>query len=156
MREQLDCNGQILPSVDRTAFLEAVLARSIQDYERAQSLQGPVFFDRAIPEWVRYLGTSARPNTLAATRLRYASTVFVAEPWPEIYVSDHYREHSFERAARSYETTMSAYMEAGYEICLLPKASIQERVKFILAIVETGELSSSSNTGNRPKGENHD
>jgi predicted ATPase len=138
MREQLECNGKILPSVDRTAFLEAVLARSIHDYETAQSLKGAVFFDRGIPEWLRFLDTSAKPNAIAATRFRYAGTVFVAEPWPEIYVCDHYRQHSFERAAKSYKATISAYIDAGYRMCVIPKVSVQERVEFILEQVETG------------------
>jgi len=95
-----------------------------------------VFFDRGIPEWLRFLGTSPNLNAMAATRYRYASRVFVAEPWPEIYVCDHYRQHSFERAAKSYEATISAYIEAGYRTCVLPKVSVQERVEFILAQVE--------------------
>jgi len=134
----MECNGKILPSVDRTAFMEAVLARSIQDYEKAKSLKGPVFFDRGIPEWLRFLATSANPNAIAATRFRYAGTVFVAEPWPEIYVCDHYRQHSFEQAARSYESTISAYIGAGYRTCVIPKASVQERVEFILSQIEVG------------------
>jgi predicted ATPase len=138
MREQLECNGKILPSVDRTAFMEAVLTRSIKDYETAQSLKGPVFFDRGVPEWVRFLGTSAKPNLIAAAQCRYASMVFLVEPWPEIYVCDHYRQHSFEQAAKSYESTISAYIEAGYRTCVIPKVSVQERVAFILAQVETG------------------
>jgi predicted ATPase len=69
---------------------------------------------------------------------RYASTVFVAEPWPQIYVQDAERHASFERAVRSYQPTVAAYEEAGYKICLLPKASVQERVAFILERVETG------------------
>lgn len=138
MREQLECNGKVLPSVDRMAFMELVFARSVQDYESVQSLKGPVFFDRGIPEWLRLLGMSAQPNAIEAKRCRYASTVFVAEPWPEIYVCDHYRQHSFERAAKSYEPTISAYIEAGYKTCVIPKVSVQERVEFILAQVETG------------------
>jgi predicted ATPase len=138
MREQLKCNGKVLPSVDRVAFMEAVLARSIKDYETARSLKGPVFFDRGIPEWLRFLGTSAQPNVIAAKQCRYADTVFVAEPWPEIYVCDHYRQHRYERAAESYEPTISAYIEAGYKTCVIPKVSVQERVEFILEQVETG------------------
>jgi len=135
MREQLECNGRLLPSIDRNAFLEAVLARSVQDHEAARSLEGPVFFDRGIPEWARFLGASAQPDAWPAGRCRYAGTVFVAEPWPEIYVRDHYRQHGFERAARSYEPTISAYIEAGYGTCVIPKASVQERVDFILSRV---------------------
>lgn len=136
MREQLERNGKILPSVDRAAFMEAVLTRSIQDLETAQSLRGPVFFDRGIPEWLRFLGSSAKADAIAVARHRYAGTVFVAEPWPEIYVCDHYRRHSFERAAKSYAPAISAYIEAGYKTCVIPKASVQERVEFIVAHVE--------------------
>jgi predicted ATPase len=116
--------------------MEAVLARSIQDYQAARSLQAPVFFDRGIPEWLRLLHSGERPSQVEATHYRYADTVFLAEPWPEIYVCDRYRQASFERAARSYEPTLSAYIEAGYRTCVIPKASVQERVDFILAHAE--------------------
>jgi predicted ATPase len=131
MREQRRCGGRALPDVDRTAFMEAVLARSIEDYETALSLKAPVFLDRGIPEWFRFLDSGDNHRQMVA-RYRYSVTVFVAEPWPEIYVRDHERQASFERAARSYEATVSAYVQAGYEICVIPKASLQERVTFIL------------------------
>lgn len=139
MREQLACNSSILPWVDRAAFMEAVLARSIRDYETAQSLRAPVFFDRGIPEWLRLLGKNTEPGIVAtATQCRYAGTVFLAEPWPEIYVRDHERRASFERAARSYQPTVSAYVEAGYRTCVIPKAPVRERVAFVLAQMESG------------------
>lgn len=138
MREQLKCSGTTLPSGDRTVFMEAVLARSIEDYEKAQMLKAPVFFDRGIPEWSRFLGSGKGHYHVAATQYRYANTVFVAEPWPEIYVCDHERIHTFERAAKSYAPTISAYVEAGYEICVIPNASAQERATFILAQVGAG------------------
>lgn len=137
MREQLECGGEALPATDRTAFMEAVLSRSIQDYEAAQSFHAPVFFDRGIPEWLRFLDPS-EPNCQVAARCRYAGTVFVAEPWPEIYVRNHERTASFDRAAKSYGQTVSAYVQENYEICILPKVSVQERVAFILARVGAG------------------
>ena len=137
MREQLECNGRILPATDRTTFMESVLARSIQDYEAAKSLDAPVFFDRGIPEWLRFLEPS-EPNCRIAAECRYASTVFVAEPWPEIYVCDHERTHSYDRAAKSYVPTISAYLQSGYEACVLPKVTVRERVAFVLAQVGAG------------------
>ena len=134
MREQLECNGTILPSGDRTVFMRAVLARSIEDHKKAQTLKAPVFFDRGIPEWSRFLGS----GELGTAQYRYASTVFVAEPWPEIYVRDHERTHSFDRAAKSYVPTISAYVQAGYKSSVIPKVSAQERVAFILAQVGAG------------------
>lgn len=142
LREQQERKGGILPWVDRARFMEEVLARNIGNHQAARSRKAPVFFDRGIPEclaWLRLSGVQLEPRHLAAAaRYRYAPTVFVAEPWPEIYVQDAERQATFERAARSYEPTVAAYVEAGYKTCHLPKASVPERVAFVLERVEAG------------------
>lgn len=135
MREQLKCNSTILPLSDRTAFMQMVLVRSIEDYKNAKTMKAPIFFDRGIPEWGRFL-CSSEGNCHEATKLyRYANTVFVTEPWAEIYVRDHERVHSFNNAANSYAPTVAAYDHASYETCIIPKMSVQERIAFILAQV---------------------
>jgi len=68
----------------------------------------------------------------AAAQFRYARTVFVAEPWPEVYVRNAERQASFERAARSYAPTVAAHVEAGYSTCVIPKVSVQARAAFVL------------------------
>jgi len=117
--------------------MEEVLARNVRNHRAARSLDGPVFFDRRIPEclaWLQLSGVDLKPHHLAAAaRNRYARTVFVAEPWPEVYVRNAERQAPFELAVRSYEATVAAYVEAGYQLCVLPKASVQERVNFVLA-----------------------
>ena len=139
LREELECNGQMLPWVDRRAFTEEVLARK---HQAAQLLKAPVFFDRGIPEclaWLQLAGSAIEPrHTEAVVLHRYANRVFVAEPWPEVYVCDGERRASFQRAARSYEPTVAAYLDAGYKTCVIPKVSVQERVAFVLSHVETG------------------
>lgn len=115
--------------------MKAVLDRSIEDYEKAQTLTAPVFFDRGIPEWLRFLGSDEEPCRTQIAQYRYASTVFVAEPWPEIYVRDDERTHSYESAVRSYMPTVSSYLQAGYGTCVIPKVSVQERAAFVLAQV---------------------
>ena len=136
LREQQAQDGKILPWVDRTAFFEAVLARNIQNHQKAQALPAPVFFDRGIPEclaWLQLSGITLEARHFAATdKYRYGQPVFLAEPWPAIYVRGDERQASFERAARSYEPTVAAYAQAGYDTCTLPKASVQERVAFVL------------------------
>lgn len=142
VQEQEKCNGSIVPWVDRPAFLDEVLARNIRNHQAAQTLKAPVFFDRGIPEclaWFELSGMELKPHHLAAAaQYRYASTVFVAEPWPEVYVCNAVRRASFEGAARSYAPTVAAYVDAGYRTCILPKVSVRERVAFVLARVETG------------------
>lgn len=141
LREQQARNGNLLPWVDRPAFMEEVLARNIRCHQAARSLRAPVFFDRGIPEclaWMQLSGMDLQAHHRAATaEYRYAPTVFVAEPWPEIYVQDAERQASFERAVRSYEPTVAAYVEAGYATCILPKVSVEERVAFVLARVQS-------------------
>jgi predicted ATPase len=68
----------------------------------------------------------------APAQYRYASTIYVAEPWPEVYVRNAERQASFERATRSYPPTVAAYVEAGYSTCVIPKVSVQARVAFVL------------------------
>jgi predicted ATPase len=136
VQEQAGRNGTRLPDTDLQAFMTQVVERNIRAYDAALSLPPPVFFDRGIPECLahmRILGLEVNPAYLAqAQARRYAGTVFVAEPWPEIYVRDEWRRASFERAARSFEPTVAAYVEAGYAACALPKVPLAERVAFIL------------------------
>lgn len=135
MRAKPEYSGKLIPPADRVAFMEDVLDRSILDHEAAQSMKPPVFFDRGIPEWLRFLDRAATLRYKAASKCGYAGTVFLAEPWPEIYVNDHERIASFERAASSYKQTVSAYVEARFKTCVIPKVSVQERAAFILARV---------------------
>jgi len=136
VRVQQECNGNALPWVNRCAFIDAVLERNIRNHQAAMSLRKPVFFDRGIPEclaWLQLSASALEPHHLAAPmQCRYARTVFVAEPWPEVYVQNADRQATFERASRSYEPTVAAYVEAGYSTCALPKVSVQARVAFVL------------------------
>jgi predicted ATPase len=136
VQEQQERKGSILPWVHRPAFMEELLARNIRNHQAAQSLKAPVFFDRGIPEclaWFRLSGMEVNPTHLMALdEYRYADPVFVAEPWREIYVENDERRAGFERATRSFEPTVAAYVDAGYRTCILPKVSVEERVAFVL------------------------
>ncbi|NII09675.1 AAA family ATPase [Oleiagrimonas sp. C23AA] len=135
MRAQGRQRGTLIAPAERGAFMEAVVERSLADYRTAQSMQAPVFFDRAMPEWLRFLGPDTGTHYQVATGCTYAPTVFVAEPWPEIYINTDERVASFTRAARSYEPTVEAYVAAGYTTCVIPKRSVAERMAFVLAHV---------------------
>jgi len=137
VKEQVALGGRALPWADHVAFMEEVLARNIQGHGSALSLPLPVFFDRGVPEvlcWARRLGVGVQAHHRAAVeRCRYNMKVFVTEPWPEIYVTDSERRESYERSLEEYAPTLAAYAEAGYELCVIPKASPEERVRFVLA-----------------------
>ncbi|MCS0579985.1 AAA family ATPase [Massilia pinisoli] len=136
VREQEASGGGLLPATDLQAFMDAVVARNIRAYDLATSLPGPVFFDRGIPESIGHmelLGLDIDPAYRAESGVRpYADTVFVAEPWPEIYVCDQWRRAPFARAARSFEATVAPYRQAGYTLCVLPQVAVERRVAFVL------------------------
>lgn len=131
--------GRALPWIDQVAYMEAILARNIDDHARASTRTAPVFFDRAVPEvlaWARLLGVGVQPHHReAVARCRYAPLVFIAEPWPEIYANDTERQDNFAQAMRSYRPTLDAYIEAGYALRVIPKAPVEERVRWMLEAI---------------------
>lgn len=140
VQEQERCGGGLFPWTDLQAFMDEVLARNLRAYDAALAMRSPVFFDRGIPECVGHmerLGLRVTAEQAAEpSRRRYAGTVFVAEPWPQVYVRDRWRRATFERAARSFDSTVAAYVEEGYETCVLPKVPVEERVAFVLGWIE--------------------
>ncbi|WP_425513223.1 AAA family ATPase [Stenotrophomonas indicatrix] len=75
-----------------------------------------------------------RSNRSSRRGWSYADTdtVFVVQPWPEIYVQDRWRKADFARASRSFEPTVAAYAERGYGTRIVPQVSVEERVAFVL------------------------
>lgn len=91
------------------------------------------FFDRGIPDIIAYLRNGGRsvPNHLFDDAKRYAKLVFMAPPWPEIFVNDSERPQSFEECQRLHNLLLQAYTELGYRVVMLPKVSVELRVNFV-------------------------
>jgi predicted ATPase len=136
VQEQETSGGALLPGTNLQAFMNEVVERNIRSYDAARSLPAPVFFDRGILECIGHmllLNLDIDSAYIHASKARrYANPIFVAEPWPEIYVHDQWRRAPFARAARSFGPTITPYVQAGYTTCVLPKVSIERRVAFIL------------------------
>jgi predicted ATPase len=105
VREELASGGDALPWVDAIAFVRRIAAMAQADYEAARSLPGPVFFDRGLIDATVALEhlTGKAALTDLATCHRYASPVFLAPPWPELFTSDAERRHDFASAVAEYE-----------------------------------------------------
>jgi predicted ATPase len=58
--------------------------------------------------------------------------VFLAPPWPEIYVNDPERGHGFDAALAEYARLLDAYPSIGYDVFILPKVGLSERADFVL------------------------
>ena len=141
IQEQVALGSEVVPWRDLGGFAELARARMVAQYTAASQHAGPVFFDRGLPDLLAYLEVAGQPVP-AATRAavaahRYQAPVFLAPPWPEIYVNDAERWQTFAEAEALYHALRRTYQALGYPILDLPKTSVAARVAFVRAVVET-------------------
>jgi predicted ATPase len=132
--EALAGDGAALPWVDGAAFARRAIEISLADRAAAQALGGWVFFDRGLIDAAAGLERLTGEPALATHghAHRYHRHVFLAPPWPEIYVQDPERRHALEEAIGEYEHLCTAYPALGYEVRVLPKASVETRAGWVL------------------------
>jgi predicted ATPase len=127
--------GEEHPWRDPREFALRMLEWDIRSYRKAED-QGPVFFDRGIPDIAGYLTLVGRPMNgdvdRAARTMRYNRTVFLAPPWKKIYRQDAERTQTFQEAEATCWALAAAYRAYGYELVELPKTAVEERVDFVL------------------------
>jgi predicted ATPase len=144
IQEQVESGGDALPWADTAKYTALMLQRSVADFESYRSPAAATFVDRGIPDVLAYTGiislhrTSGGQDAVATIRqacqsCRYNPRVFIAPPWPEIYHPDAERKQTYEEAVRVYEQLTEAYQECGYQLLVLPQASVRERAQFVLA-----------------------
>ena len=124
------------PWIDRERFAELMFEWELRSYRQAERQKGSVIFDRGLPDTIGYLRLEGLevPAWMEAEawRLRYNRRVFIAPPWKEIFGNDQERRQSWDVAVRTYEIMAETYAELGYDLVELPRAPVEERVKFIL------------------------
>lgn len=132
--EEMRDNGDALPWVNLNAFARRAMHVAQSDLARADNMGGLVFFDRGLVDAaVAYEFAGGAPyRSLLAGRRHYAQRVFLAPPWPEIFVTDAERRNSLEEANAEYHRLVHAFSELGYETRELPKVTLSERVNFVL------------------------
>ena len=132
--EEIAHEGSALPWVDMAAFLRRAVAMSLTDRVSASRLDGWVFFDRGLVDaavGLQHLTGEAVVASLGQTH-RFYRRVFLAPPWPEIYVTDLERRHGFDFAVAEYSRLLEIYPALGYEVVILPKTEVAERADFVL------------------------
>ncbi|HWX50372.1 MAG TPA: AAA family ATPase [Roseomonas sp.] len=139
IQDQVAIGGTALPWSDRLAFAELMLSWDMRSHRAAQRLAGPVLFDRGIPDVIGYLRLSGLPvpshMERAAQRFRYNRRVFIAPFWPEIFARDAERKQSAEEAEATHAAMAEVYSRLGYELVPLPRASVEERVRVVRAVI---------------------
>ena len=134
VKEELDLEGSVLPWMDAAAFARRCIALALSDLRAARRQKGRWVFDRSlIDASVALEHLTGEPTSEALRRShRFHRGVFLAPPWPEIYVPDRERRHSLATALVEYSRLLETYSSLGYETVILPKASVAERADFIL------------------------
>ncbi len=121
---------------DPLDFNRKILSARETHYREADTCNDPVvFFDRGIPDVLAYMDyfgqTYGTEFTTSAQTNRY-DTVFILPIWKDIYVVDDERFESFEEALAIHAHLWQAYTNLGYKVIEVPKASVAERVAFLL------------------------
>lgn len=132
--QQLKTGGTALPWLDLKAFLEQALAMAEENYATARNTSGISIFDRSLIDAasaLRHLGDDRWYERLRS-EFRYDNRVFLTPPWPEIYATDNARRHGFEDAVDEYQRLCRDYDDLGYDVVILPRIGVQDRVEFML------------------------
>jgi predicted ATPase len=134
LAEQRRIHARGVPETDPDLFSMLMLSRAIHNYQESSAGEGPVVFDRGIPDMVAYarlFELDETPYRNAAQEFRYHRTVFYFPPWEEIYTTDSERKMSFEDAKAFGVVVRSIYETFGYRMLEMPRFSVEERVRFI-------------------------
>lgn len=144
IQDQVRINGPALPWRDRLLFAELMLGWEMRSYREAEGSAAPVFFDRGVPDvlgYLRLIGIPAPEHIqTAALAFRYNRAVFIAPPWREMFRQDRERKQDFEEAVRTYDSLVETYTNLNYTLVEIPRASVAERVTFVLDCVQTNHL----------------
>jgi predicted ATPase len=135
LAEERAGDGTALPWVDAAAFARRALEMSMWDHAAACGL---TFFDRGVVDAAVAIAATGgeRPEAILAGA-RY-DRLFLAPPWPEIYVNDQDRRHTLEQALRDFDRVQRAYAEAGYAPVMLPRDTVTVRADFVLSNLRIG------------------
>ena len=136
IREQQECNGDMLPWKDMNSFARECFVRMKQQLIAEKT--APVFFDRGIPDIIAYLESRKLPVNVdyGSYSLYYNSTLFLCPPWGDIFVNDRQRPESFEESRIIYTILKRVYQQLNFKIIELPFISVEERIDFILSNLE--------------------
>ncbi len=136
---QLEIGGELLPWKNPKLFQEQVLSKRIDFYESVPE-NTIAFADRGIPDQMAYASykgfeVSERMMKISDEH-KYASTVFIAPPWYEIFKNDQLRTETFSEAVKIDEHIRETYSILNYQIIELPLFSVNERIEFILQNIQ--------------------
>ena len=141
---ELASGGAALPWKNAEAFARRAIEMSLSDLADQSNSGQRVFFDRGLIDAASAAShISGDPiadilngcQSFSEEYRRLYGPVFLAPPWPEIYVTDDERRHGFSQAVEEYVRLNADYAALGFDVHILAKASVGDRLKQVLAMV---------------------
>lgn len=133
IQTSIENNLDITPWQNLAAFSNMVWQK--REGQFVQANPGWNFYDRSLVDIVAYEELNDSPiNEQWEERmqaLRY-DLVFIARPWPDIFVNDEQRREDWAQSLRVDEALINAYRKRGYHPIALPEVSVEERAAFVL------------------------
>lgn len=137
--EETANGGTALPWIDMRGFLHRAIELAERDLAAARAASGWVFFDRGLVDArlaLHHLTGEPVSASLARDASGFDRQVFLTPPWPEIYVQDRERRHGLADAEAEYRRLVDAYPKLGYDVSIIPKATVAERADFVLGVLQ--------------------
>jgi predicted ATPase len=139
---QQQIGGRAFPWDDINEYARQVIAK--MEIQYAGNRGKLVFFDRAAPDLMAYLRFRSvemitELNNLVNYHRDTRTIVFYTPFWDNIYINDPQRPEKPEYAQQIGKTLYDTYTELGFDIIILPKTSVNNRVDFILEQIKTFE-----------------
>ena len=126
---------------DSLGFNKKILNARIAHYEASKDLDhSVVFFDRGIPDVLGYMDFFNQPYDHSFTKPCIKNPydhIFILPPWEEIFVSDGERFETYEEALQIHFFLEKVYEHFGYTCITVPFGSIDERVDFMLDLIDS-------------------
>lgn len=145
VQEQLATGGNAIPWEDMDSFIERLSAASIEHFDRANGFNQTVFFDRGFIEPLAHWRSRDSQAFLTLNdrigSRRYCVPVFVAPPWPELFVSDNERQHDFSEAVREYHSICEMLNVLHYRQIEIPKLPVENRAEFVVNQIDIAQKS---------------
>jgi len=126
----------LTPRPDPKTFAHKIFDNDRMNFIENSRLSSLLFFDRSFMDSAGMIFNCDRGgyNKIKDTLLenRYNNKVFITPPWKEIYRNDTERDQSFEEGIEVYEWIAKWYRQHDYDVVIVPKDTIENRVKFVL------------------------
>jgi predicted ATPase len=139
VQAELTGGGDGLPWVNVRRFMDLTLDMAVADHAAAGP--GVTIFDRSVIDTAAAMIRAGHRPTDARAALvtcRYDPMVFLAPPWPEIYVTDPERRRGLGDAISEYDALCLAFPANGYHLRMIPRAPVAGRADWITDALAPG------------------